>query len=678
MSSGAPSSRGWPTLAGADGLVYGADYTPEQWPEEVWAEDARLMQEAHVNLVSVGIFSWAKLEPEPGRYELDWLDRVLDLLHARGVSVDLATPTASPPAWLARLHPDLLPVTAEGVRLQPGSRRHYCPHARSYREASGRIVRVLAEHFGSHPALAMWHIDNEYACHVTECFCDQSIAAFRAWLVRRYGTLETLNDAWATTVWGQRYTSWDEIQPPGPLPTHANPSQALDWRRFCSDSWLECFLDQKAILREVTPTVPVTTNFLGFHKPPDYWAISRNEDLVANDTYPETSDPEWMIEAAMNGDLMRSLGGGRPWLVMEQATGLVTWRERNSTKRPGVMRLASYQSVARGADGLMFFQWRASPAGAEMHHSAMIPHGGTDSRSWREAAALGAELELASEIKGSLIHAQVAILFDWTNWWALESDGKPSSKLLLLPHVRALYRALFRRGLVVDFAEPGDDLSKYRLVIAPLLYLVDDDAAANLNHYVAEGGTLLVSFFSGIVDANSHIRLGGYPSPFRDLLGLLVEEFAPFAGAMTNRVLAETGETFECQTWADVVRLQGSQALATFEGDFYAGRPAVTRNRFGRGSALYMATMLDDGGLAWLIGRACREAGVTAATGAGPAVEVLRRTNGARSWLFVLNYSDAAVDVPLESAAVDLLTGETVEGTVSVAPTDLAILRVKP
>jgi beta-galactosidase len=470
------------------------------------------------------------------------------------------------------------------------------------------------------------------------------------------------------------YGSWNEIEPPHPLPTYGNPSHELDWRRFWSESWIDSFLDQKAILREVTPAVPVATNFMGFQKPIDYWSFAAAEDVVANDAYPETSEPGWAIEAAMVGDLMRSLGRGRPWLLMEQAVAYATWRERNSTKRPGVMRLGSYQAIARGADGVMFFQWRSAPAGAEMHVIGLVSHGGTDNRQWREAVALGAELKRLSELRGSRVRAKVAILFDWTNWWALETAGKLDAAIRLLPAARELYAALYRMGVTVDFAQAGSDLSGYSLVVAPHLYLVDDAGADNLRCYVEGGGTLLMSFFGGLVDENVHIRLGGYPAPFRDLLGLRIEEFAPFAG-MANSIRTEDGRRFDCRIWAEVVRVEGAEPMAAFESDFYAGLPAVTRHRYGKGTAIYMATTPDEAGLAWVVARACEAAAVPPAPGASSAVETIRRTDGTRTWLFALNHSADAVEVPLDGPGVELLSGQRVEGSVRVGPVDVAIVR---
>lgn len=668
-----PSLQRWP-ITPVGGLVFGADYNPDQWPEDVWVEDARLMREAHLNLVSVGIFSWAKIEPGPGHFDFAWMDRVLDLLRAHGVAVNLATPTAAPPAWLVESHPEILPVDASGSILRPGSRRHYCPHAPAYREAARRVVKALAERYADHPALAMWHVDNEFGCHLSECFCEASRAAFREWLARRYASVGVLNEAWGTSMWGQAYTAWSQVEPPRQQPTFSNPGHELDWSRFCSDSWIDCFLEQRAILREATPDIPVATNFMGMHRGIDYWKLAAAEDVVANDAYPETSDQDWQIDSAMVCDLMRSLGSGRPWLLMEQAVAYATWRPRNSTKRPGVMRLGSYQAVARGADGVMFFQWRTAPAGAEMHMVGLVGHGGIDNRQWREATALGAELETLSGLRGSSVKARVAILFDWVDWWALETEGKLDSAIRLQPFVRDLYAEFFRLGITVDFALPSADLSGYSLVVAPYLYLVGDAEADNIRGYAAAGGTVLMSFFSGLVDENVRIRLGGYPAPFVDMLGLVVEEFAPFAGDIINSISTEDGRKFGCTIWGEVVRAQGSRALATFELDFYAGLPAVTAHRYGTGNAIYLATMPDEAGLAWVVATACEIAGVRPAPGASAEVEVVRRSNRDQEWVFVLNHSSETVEIPLDGRGRDVLTGRELTGSVRVDAVDLAIV----
>jgi beta-galactosidase len=656
-------------------FIYGGDYNPDQWPEAIWAEDVRLMQEAGVNLVSLGIFSWSKLEPQPGVYDFAWLDRIIELLHAHSISIDLATPTASPPPWLVRLDPDVLPVTADGVKLGLGSRRHYCPHNATYREHAARIVTQLAQRYRHHPALTLWHIDNEYACHVGECFCENSAQAFREWLQTRYGTLDALNAAWGTTFWSQQVGDWREIQPPRRAPAFINPSQVLDWQRFCSDSWLACFEDQKAILREITPTIPLTTNFMGFHKPLDYWTWAAREDIVSNDAYPDTSQPDWMIEYGMVCDLMRSLGKGRPWLLMEQAPTHVNWRMRNVAKRPGVMRLGSYQAIARGANGIMFFQWRASQFGAEKFHSAMLPHAGTETRVWREVTALGAELKQLDNLLASEVHAEVAILFDWENWWALEQDGKLLNDLRVMPLIKSYYTALYKQGTTVDFVHPEADLSHYRVVIAPHLYLVNDHAVQSITQYVTNGGVLLMSFFSGIVDERDHVRLGGYPAPFQELLGMHVEEFAPYAEAQTNEIHTSDSQRFSCTQWSDVIQLHEAESIATYQHDYYANTSALTRHRFGKGVSFYIGTQLDDAGLSWLLDRVSTEANVRVSPAQPIGVELIRRSDEVHTWRFALNYSDQPVEIALDRSGRDLITGKTVDQSIVLGPNGVAIIQ---
>jgi len=653
-------------------FIYGGDYNPDQWPEEIWQEDARLMQEAGVNLVSLGIFSWVKMESKPGVFDFAWLDRLMDLLHSHDVSVNLATPTASPPAWMVKLHPEILPVTAEGITLWHGSRRHYCPHNPDYRKYAVRIASQLAERYKDHPALAMWHVDNEYG---GGCYCDNSAATFRIWLKNRYGSLDKLNFAWCTSFWSQTYGDWDEIQPPRISPTQVNPSQQLDWARFISDSWLVCFEEQKSTLKAVTPNTPVTTNFMGFHKGTDYFEHAKQVDVVAQDSYPDTFDPEWMIQNGMICNLIRSVGERRPWILMEQAPSQVNWRLRNAAKRPGVMRLGSYQAVARGADGVMFFQWRQSKAGAEKHHSGMVPHGGTETRVWREVKALGNELPKLNPLLTSQVKAEVAILIDWNNWWALELDSKPSSDLKYHPQLYKYYQPLFERNITVDFVHPESDLSKYKLVIAPNIYLVNDASAKNINQYVNNGGTFVTTFFSGMVDENEHIRLGGYPAPFKDMLGIAVEEYAPYSETQTNSIRTTDEKRFVCSFWADVIHLKNAKALGAFEEDYYAGGAAITHNQYGKGNAYYVGTNPDRAGMDWLYAHVCETAGVQASN-LPAGVEILQRTNGISTWLFALNYSNEKLTIPIQQGGVDLLTGKQVNGSLELESTGVVIVQV--
>ena len=657
-------------------MLYGGDYNPDQWPEVVWEEDVRLMREAGVNLVSVAIFSWSRLEPAQGRYDFAWLDRVLDLLHRGGIAVDLATGTASPPPWLVRRHPEMLPVLADGVRLHQGARQHYCPSSPAYRDAARRLAEAMATHYGDHPALAMWHVGNEYGCHVPACWCDVSAADFRAWLQGRYGTIEELNRAWGTDFWSQRYSDWEEVIPPRRTPTWPNPTQSLDFQRFSSDALLECYEAERRELLEHTPGVPITTNFMSFFKPLDYWKWAEHEDIVSNDAYPDPADPDSGLIAALNSDLMRSLARGRPWIQMEQTTNRVNWRPVNAAKPPGLMRLWCLQQVARGADGVLFFQWRQSRAGAEKWHSAMLPHGAPEhSHAWLEAKALGADLAKLDAVCGSRVGAEVAIVFDWESWWALELPSKPSGEVRQLDQLRAYYRHLFDGNVAVDFARSTDDLARYRLVLVPNLYLLSDQAAANLNAYVEAGGTLVMSFFSGIVDPDDHVRLGGYPAPFRELLGLRVEDFLPLSAGQELSVAFADGTRGTGDLWSELVTPDGAEELASFDGGVLAARPAVTRNRFGKGTAYYLATRLDSASMARLLAEAQAEAGVRP-TWTGPAgVEAVRRDSPRGRFLFLLNHSEAEVEVPVAEGSDELLSGKrTASSSLTLPPRGVAIL----
>lgn len=653
------ASLATPSLPGLPPLIYGGDYNPEQWSPEVWLEDARLMQEAGVNLVSLGIFAWAFLEPHPGQYDFGWLDNVMDLLARHAIKVNLATATASPPPWLAKLYPESLPVTREGVKLWPGGRQQYCPSSPIYREAAQALVRQIAGRYKDHPTLAMWHINNEYGCHVAECYCDESAKAFREWLKKRYGTIEQLNYAWGTAFWSQRYSEWDEINPPRLAPTFSNPTQQLDFKRFSSDALLECFEMERKIIREITPDIPLTTNFLGFLKPVNYWQWAGREDLVALDSYPDPTDEHSIIEAAMSYDLTRSLAQGKPWLIMEQVTSQVNWRPQNSLKRPGQMRLLSYQAIARGASGLMFFQWRASRAGAEKYHGAMIPHiGPANSRVWQEVAFLGAELGRLDRLHLAQTRAEVAVVFDWESWWALELDSKPSGDIKMMEQLRSYYEVLFKQNVLVDFVLPGADLSSYRLVLVPNLYLVKEADAQNLENYVLNGGSLVMSFFSGIVNEHEHIYLGGYAAPFRRLLGLRVAEFDPYKPGQTNQVRLRDGQLYQCDLWSDIIEPEGAEVLAQFEADFYKGRVALTRYQFGRGTSYYLGTRLAAEGMSWLLAKVCRDAKIQPSLAVPPGVEIVSRQRAGQIYQFVLNHNSEPVEISLPTPYRELLSGQ--------------------
>ncbi len=656
------------------GLGYGGDYNPEQWPEQVWREDARLMREAGVTFVTVGVFAWARIEPRPGVRDLDWLDRVLDLMHEHEIAVDLATATASPPAWLSAAHPEVLPVDAEGRRLGFGSRQAWCPSSPVYRARSLELLETLAARYAEHPAVVLWHVSNELGCHNAHCYCEVSAAAFQRWLRERYGDLAALNEAWGTAFWSQRYGAWEEIGPPGLSTAQQNPTAQVDFRRFSSAELLGQHLAEREVLARLSPGVPVTTNFMVTNhiNALDYWRWAPEQDVISNDHYLDGRLERPHVELAMCADWTRGLAAGSPWVLMEHSTSAVNWQPRNYAKLPGQMRRNTLQHVARGADSVGFFQWRASLSGGEKYHSGMLPHAGTDSRVWREVVQLGDTLGRLGEVAGTAPSAEVVILLDYESWWAVERDSLPLEGLHYLDRALALYGALWDLGVTVDVRHPAQDLSGYRLVLAPTLHLLTDADAARLADHVEAGGHLLVTYFSGIVDEHDRVRAGGYPGALRDLLGVRVEEFVPLERDVVLTLDGPAGMHGAADTWAEDLALRGAEAVAGFRDGPLPGTPALTRHEVGTGTAWYLATRTDAPTTAYVVERLLQEAGI-AGSGLPPGVEVVRRTGEGRSYAFVLNHTGNEVQVPMDGT--DLLTDSPVRGHLTVAPGGVACVR---
>jgi beta-galactosidase len=644
------------------GFLYGGDYNPEQWPESVWIEDARLMREAGVNFISLGIFAWAKLEPAPGRYDFAWLDRVIDLLWKAGISLCFATATASPPAWFSRLHPEGLAVGRAGDRFTHGSRQHYCPNSKAYRAASLRLIAQLAGRYGHHPAVALWHINNELGCHINACYCEVCAAEFRLWLQRRYGTLDALNEAWGTAFWSHIYSDWSEIQLPNRTPTFGNPTQGLDHQRFVSDSLRAILLAESAAIRAVVPDAKMTTNGVFTMKPADYRDWFQHCDVAALDCYPDPSLGLVEVRAgAFCNDHYRSFKNGLPFILMEQVTSQVNWRATNVLKQPGQMRALSFSAVAHGADGVMFFQWRASRAGAEKFHGALLPHAGANTRVFREVTQLGLELRSLSAITGARTPARVALLQSWENHWALELPSKPAT----FDYVRTLsefHTPLWNQNIALDVISPDGPLARYDVLIAPVLYVISEKQAAALRAFVAGGGTLVLTYFSGVVNEHDQIQLGGYPALLKDVLGLVVEEWQPIPPDATNglRLAAAAPEapSVPCRFFSEVVHPQGAEVLATFSGDFLAGRPAITRHRFGLGEAYYFATQPDPAFLETWLRDLLTNRGITAPLQADAGVEACLRRGDCEEFLFIINHqrTSATVTYGAWTGAADLLS----------------------
>ncbi|MBV9919578.1 MAG: beta-galactosidase [Pseudonocardia sp.] len=637
------------------GIALGCDYNPEQWPRAVWREDVRLMQAAGVGFVTLGVFSWALLEPRPGEFDFGWFDEVVELLHDGGIAIDMATATAAPPPWLTTAHPEILPTTRDGITLWPGSRQSWCPSSPVFREHALRLAEQMARRYGRHPAVRLWHVSNELGCHVGRCWCDESAAAFRRWLADRYGDVDKLNEAWGTAFWSQHYTAFDEVLPPRTTPAVANPTQQLDFARFSSDALLDYYRAERDVLARHS-TVPVTTNFMimAHRSEQDYFAWAPEMDVVSQDHYLDDRLPDPHAEQAFADDLTRGVAGGS-WLLMESATSAVNWQPVNIAKRPGELLVDSLRHVARGADGIGFFQWRASRAGGEKFHSALVPHAGPDSARFREVVGLGAALKAIGEVAGAPVAADVALLWDWNAWWACDLDSHPSAALRYVDAPYRWHRALTGLGATVDVVHPAADLSAYRLVIVPTLYLCSDALAKALEDVAARGAHVLVTYFSGIVDEHDHVRLGGYPGAFRALLGVRVEEFAPRRGSVS------LDDGSRADLWSEVLTVTDAEVVASHTD----GTPAITR----RGTAWYVATRLDEAGTAALAERVAAAADVRIAAGARPGVEVVRRGR----YLFVLNRSDSPADVAV--VGTDLLTGESHNGMVTVGSGSVAVVR---
>ncbi|WP_415853408.1 beta-galactosidase [Sinomonas sp. G460-2] len=666
---------------GTPRIAFGADYNPEQWPREVWKHDVELMREAGVNLVSLGIFSWALLEPEEGRYEFGWLDEIMDLLHENGVAVDLANASASPPPWFTVKYPDSAPVNADGVRQTHGSRQAFAACSPDYRRAAAALTTAIAGRYSSHPALAMWHVHNEYGCHNQPDFGPHAERGFRAWLQDRYGTLDALNDAWGTAFWSQHYYDWAEIMPPRHSGTHVNPSQQLDFARFSSDSLLECFEAEAAIIRAHSDK-PVTTNFMGsnmgLHAPIDYWRWAPRMDVVSNDHYLIAEDPRNQQDLALTADLTRGWAAGSPWLLMEHSTSAVNWQPRNIAKAPGQMLRNSFQHVARGADGILFFQWRASRAGAEKFHSGMVPHAGRDTKVWREVVELGRSLEAVSEVAGSRVVAGAALVFDTDARWGAELDSHPSVEAKPVRELRDWHDALYRAGITADVRQSTDDLSAYRLVIAPMLYLVTERGAENLRRYVEGGGTLVLTYFSGIVDEHDRIIMdpvegGGYPGAFRELLGVEIEEFFPLRAEEPVALTSGAGAR-----WSELGRTTTAEVVSRYEAGPTAGSPAVTRNAAGAGHAYYVGTSPDALALADLLPRVFEDAGFDTAARVidQPDVEVVTRASTEGSWVFVINHGELSARLAVDG--MELLSGTPTDGNLIVPAGGVAVVRLAP
>lgn len=659
-------------------IQFGGDWNPEQWPAAIRAEDVELMQRAGVTMATLGVFSWGELEPEPGRFEFDGMDDAIDRLHAAGIAVDLATPTASPPIWLHRAHPEILPVSRTGQRYEQGGRLGWCPSSPVFREAALGVVDAIAHRYGAHPAVRLWHLGNEFGGGNRRCYCDVSAAAFSRWLADRYGAIEALNAAWGTAFWGHRYRAFDEVEPPRDSETVGlgNPGLVLDFDRFSSWALLQHAIAERDVVRRHSPGIPITTNSMvgvGPHVV-DYAGWAREFDLVANDHYVTAADPHREADVAYAADRTRGLDPSRPWLLMETAAGAVSWQRVNRPPEPGAMRRTAMTHIARGADGVMFFQWRQSIAGAEQFHSAVVPHAGAGSRTFREVEALGAELALLAPVAGTLVDpARIAILVDDESGWAWDSGPKPVWHRSIATEAARWHRLLGAAGHRVDVLPVSADLGMVDVVLVPALFLMSATTAGSLATVVARGGTVVVSSLSGIVDETNTVVPGGYPGFLRDLLGIRVIEHVPLLA--DDAVALGSGAVVD--GWAELLEAPsdgGAEVVDRYaQGGtcaIVAGHPAVTARDVGAGRAWYCSASLDDPGLLALLQRVLEHAGVPADGVQG--LDVVRRAGGGRAFRFAINHGAAPVELPI--GGTDLLTGDRHQTTTTVPPGGVVVI----
>jgi beta-galactosidase len=657
-------------------LWHGGDYNPEQWPESVWDEDMQLMEASGFRVATVGVFSWVTLQPAEDRFEFAWLDAAIEKLHAAGRYVVLATPTAAQPAWMSRRYPDVLRADANGRRVHHGGRTNYCPTSPNYRRLAVNIATRLAERYGDHPALVLWHVANEYA---TPCYCANCAAAFRLWLQRRYGTLDELNAHWYTRFWGHTYTEWAEVEPPYADGEYVTHGLTIDYRRFQSDAMLECYTLERDALRAISPGVPITTNLMGTFPHLDYRAWAKELDVVALDCYPRPSDRP--SDIAFLHDLNRGLKDGQPFLLLEQTPSSQNWQPVNALKRPGVLRLWSYLAIAHGADSAMYFQWRRSRGGGEKFHGAVVEHSGrSDTRVFREVSQIGAELErLGDTVIGARTPARAAVVFDWGSWWALEAAIGPINPKDYVGAVRKHYGALWRHNVPVDIVFEDSDLSGYDLVVAPMLHMLRPGFAERVEALVERGGSFVATYLTGVVDESDLVFESGWPGPLRRVLGLWVEEIDALYEGQANRiVMAEGGDSYSCGRLCDIVRLEGAEALATFGEDFYAGMPALTANRFGAGRAYYLASDPEPAFLEEFYAQLLASHGIAAPLITPAEVEVAVREKDGRTLLFLLNHGaqPATVFLPDGGRYRDHLGDDGLAGSLELPGYGVAILEL--
>ena len=680
----------WPQpLAGQQERIwYGGDYNPDQWPEEVWDDDVRLMKKAGVNLVSVGIFSWAKIETSEGVYDFDWLDRIIDKLGEAGIAVDLASATASPPMWLTQAHPEVLWKDYRGDVCQPGARQHWRPTSPVFREYALKLCRAMAEHYKGNPYVVAWHVSNEYGCHNRFDYSEDAEHAFQQWCEERYGTIDAVNDAWGTAFWAQRMNDFSEIVPPRFIGdgNFMNPGKLLDFKRFSSDALKAFYIAERDTLAEITPDLPLTTNFMvsASGSVLDYDDWGDEVDFVSNDHYFIPGEAH-LDELAFSASLVDGIARKDPWFLMEHSTSAVNWREINYRKEPGQLVRDSLAHVAMGADAVCYFQWRQSKAGAEKFHSAMVPHAGEDSAVFRDVCELGADLNKLSDegILGSrLAKSRVAVVFDYESEWATEHTATPTQHVHHVDEPLAWFRALADQGVTADVVPVRGAWDGYEMVVLPSVYLLSEETTRRVRDYVVGGGRLVVTYYTGISDEKDHVWLGGYPGSIRDVVGVRVEEFMPmgndFTGVPDHLDLSNGAVAHDI---ADVIGSVDGTAtvLATFKDNPWTGMdgvPAIVAHTFGEGRSVYVGARLGRDGIALSLPEILESLGMAEAGGNdGRVLHVEREGADGSRFVFSFNRTHETVRVPVEGEVVVSSFADVDGETASIKPNGVIVTK---
>ncbi len=682
--------NGRPRAEGDASVLFGVDYYPDQTPESLWAEDVQMIADYGCTNVRMAEFAWSLMEPAEGRYELGWLERVVGMLHAKGVSTILGTPSAAPPPWLTQKYPEILEVNDQGVTLAPGTRRFTCPTNATYRRLSVAVATAMANHFAKTPGVIGWQIDNEFTlAKYGRCYCTYCRKGFQEWLRTRYTTLDKLNSTWGTTFWSQVYTDWSQIPVPLPSGSEPNPGLALDYDRYQSYANAGFAAEQVAVLRRVCPEHFITTNNVGLSDTIDLRELYRGMDFTSNDNYPgffqmlsvgengkEASADAVAATAAFGHDFMRGVLDGKPFLIMEEQTGKAGQPSFSPQPHPGQLRLWSYQAVAHGARGINYFRWDTADSGAEEYWHGLLRHDRAPSIGYEEIRKTMAELKgLGPELLHATCVADTALCFDYAADWAQTiQPGQP--KVRYMSESSRWYGAIAATHGGVDIVDARGDLSRYRLVAAPLMYVVDEEQAKRIRSYVEQGGTFVCGFRLGVKDSESRIVATPLPGLLREVMGMTVEDYVPIygdpVGVQFRASLA--GADGRAERWADLLHPEGADILATYNGDAYGDKAAITMHRAGKGSAIYVGADLDAASLARVLAVFAAKAGVPH-TEVPRGVERTRRRAGNTEWTFLLNHTAEAQRVALDKPMHDVVSGQAMAGTVGLPAYGVAVMR---